>query len=99
MPQARFSFLTICTFPLPVNRELAIFMQVGKSAQASISPLQLSDLQAHHIHIVSNALDNAGGGKLFGLPHGVLDGVGIGGTVGLDHRLGDAQQRGATYLA
>jgi len=54
--------------------------------------------QAHVIHILRDVLHDAGGGYLHGLPHRVFDGVGIGGAVCLDHRLGNTQDQRAAYL-
>ena len=48
--------------------------------------------------IFLNLSDNAAFRHLSGLADGVVDGLGVGGAVGLDHGLGDADKRRAAYL-
>ena len=55
-------------------------------------------VQAHEVDVFLYVPDDPRGDVLFGLADRVLDGVGVGGAVGLDDGLGDAQQRGAPYL-
>ena len=47
------------------------------------------------VDIFGDVLNNAGGREALGLADGVLDGEGVGGAVGFDDGLGDADEGGA----
>ena len=57
---------------------------------ASVSGSRMGG-KAHILHVFRDVLHNAGSAELHRLADGVLHGVAVGGAVGLDDRLGNAQ--------